>query len=101
MPYIEPTRRKLLEPAIKRLLNTLCDNRSTEGDVNYVITRILWTMYPDIGYDIMNTGLGIIEAGPRIVFRALPTEVLSSRNGSCLPCNRSCGPAGSGREQRS
>ena len=62
MPYIEPARRKLLEPAIKRLLNALCDNSVTAGDINYVITRILWTMYPDIGYDIMNTGLGIIEA---------------------------------------
>jgi len=62
MPYIEPARRKLLEPAIKRLIISLCDNRATEGDINYVITRILWTMYPAIGYDIMNTGLGIIEA---------------------------------------
>jgi len=41
MPYITPSKRAALDPAVVRLQHTLGDLGYEEGDLNYVISRLV------------------------------------------------------------
>jgi hypothetical protein len=75
MPYIKEERRRILDVGFGQLLDAFFaleplnkgrDDESyvTDGDVNYVITRLIDRMYGGrfSHYEMMNRGLGVLEA---------------------------------------
>ena len=56
MPYIKQARRPVLEALISELL---C-NIESDGEVNYVITRIIDEIYKGT-YESMSAGVGVLE----------------------------------------
>ena len=61
MPYIEQERREQLEPALCKLVNELAMGLS-EGELNYVITRIVhhWVVEKGICYATFNAAIGVL-----------------------------------------
>jgi hypothetical protein len=75
MPYIKPERRKILDVGFNQLLDaffaleSLSKGKGDEpyifdGDVNYVITRLIDRMYGGrfTHYEMLNRGFGVLEA---------------------------------------
>jgi hypothetical protein len=66
MPYIKQEKRDVLDPAIDELLNALRElesddpNNNMEGNINYVITRILKRVYKGGGYRGVNDAMGMM-----------------------------------------
>ena len=60
MPYILPSKRDVLDPAIDELLNSLRELESDDpqnsmaGNLNYVLTRLLDRVYSTPRYDEIN-----------------------------------------------
>jgi hypothetical protein len=53
MPYILEEKRKVLDPAIRQLadsFNKLQDEGNFAGNLNYTITKLLFTLYPEARY---------------------------------------------------
>lgn len=67
MPYINKSKRVVLDPAIDQVLNNLreleCDDdkNNMEGNINYLFTRILHHVYPGTSYREVNDVVGVLE----------------------------------------
>ena len=67
MPYIKQEKRDVLDPAIDQLLNTIRELESddpandTEGNLNYIISKILDRLYV-ANYKELNNALGVLSA---------------------------------------
>jgi hypothetical protein len=68
MPYIKQDKRDALDPAIDEVLNALRELESDdptnnfEGNINYVITRILHRVYPGTSYREINDAMGVLTS---------------------------------------
>lgn len=78
MPYITQTKREVLDPDIDRLHHALVDleyddpENNTEGNINYVITRLLMMVYGDKNgtrYSQINDALGVLECVKQEFYR--------------------------------
>lgn len=45
MPYIKPERRKLFDTQINAINDTIKKNDATEGDLNYILSRIIGSVF--------------------------------------------------------
>lgn len=63
MPYITPARRAEFDSAIEVLLHRMNWKQARDGDVNYILTRLIAGYYKaDQGYERMARGLACFEA---------------------------------------
>lgn len=66
MPYIVQEKRDILDPAIDEVIQKLVEletddeNNNMEGNINYVITKILRRVYGPTGYSNVNDAMGMI-----------------------------------------
>ncbi len=64
MPYIIQEKRDVLDPYLEGLLNALRElesddpNNNMEGNINYIVSRILHHVYKGGGYRGVNDGVG-------------------------------------------
>jgi hypothetical protein len=63
MPYITGVARRWYEPELNKLLERIVIPTITPGDVNYIITRIIWQYVRAYGlsYGVLNDVVGILE----------------------------------------
>ncbi|MDD2335772.1 MAG: hypothetical protein PHD01_04255 [Geobacteraceae bacterium] len=64
MPYILKEKRAVLDPAIRELADAftnLRDNANFAGNLNYAITKLLFTLYPEPNYQRFNDMIGALE----------------------------------------
>jgi hypothetical protein len=67
MPYIKTEKRDVLDPVLEPVFNALRelesddDKNNTEGNINYVFTRILQHVYPGRSYREVNDAVGVLE----------------------------------------
>jgi len=81
MPYILQHKRDLLDPKINQLHKALVDLRLddesdvTEGNLNYIFTRLLRMCYGD-SYSEINDAMGVLECTKQEYYRtiAAPAE---------------------------
>ncbi len=64
MPYIIKEKRNALDPAISNLttaFKALNDDENFAGNLNYVISKLLKTLYPAPNYQRFNDMIGALE----------------------------------------
>ncbi len=64
MPYILKEKRTTLDPAIRQLADAfikLADDGNFAGNLNYTITKLLFTLYPEPNYQRFNDMVGALE----------------------------------------
>jgi len=64
MPYIVKEKRTTLDPAVERLADAfreLDDDGNFAGNLNYVISKLLKTLYPATNYRRFNDMIGALE----------------------------------------
>jgi hypothetical protein len=64
MPYILKEKRTVLDPAIRQLAEAfvkLADDGNFAGNLNYSITKLLLTLYPEPNYQRFNDMVGALE----------------------------------------
>jgi len=67
MPYIKQEKREPFDPIIDQLhlelVNAECDDESNnmEGNLNYIITRLLMKVYSSPSYREINDAIGLLE----------------------------------------
>jgi len=64
MPYILKEKRTVLEPAIRQLADAfikLADDGNFAGNLNYTITKLFFTLYPEPNYQRFNDMVGALE----------------------------------------
>jgi hypothetical protein len=64
MPYILTEKRAVLDPAICELANvftSMKDNDNFSGNLNYTITKLFFTLYPQPNYQRFNDMIGALE----------------------------------------
>ena len=72
MPYIKQSDRKIIDLLLTPLLDQLSISRGmggADGTVNYVISRIVRTLYPAKSYYVLNRGMGILESAKLEYYR--------------------------------
>ena len=75
MPYINPEKRYTLDPQIKTLLNALRElesddeTNSMNGNLNYVITKLLVQCYGSGGYNDRSEAIGVLECAKLEFYR--------------------------------
>ena len=82
MPYIELSARKELDLYINRLIQQLprvLGKEANDGDVNYVITRIIDGVYSNKDYNHYNRALGVLEAVKLEYYRRKVAEYESGK----------------------
>jgi hypothetical protein len=94
VPYIKQDKRDPFDPIIDQLHNELvnaeCDDDSnnTEGNLNYIITRLLMKVYSSPSYREINDAIGMLESCKLEYYRkvAVPYEENKSyENGEVIP----------------
>lgn len=62
MPYIKPENRKKYEKNLRELVDTLkaLPPEEVDGELNYVVTKILKSVYP-LRYYHINKAIGVLE----------------------------------------
>ena len=86
MPYIDKSDRKLFD-FVDIFRNMLDDYEISEGDLNYIITRLChtWLSSKKLRYNRINTAIGVLECAKLELYRqvAVPYEdVKKAENGS-------------------
>lgn len=77
MPYINPLKREVLDPAVDELLNSLRELESDDpensmaGNLNYIFTRLLDRAYTAPRYDDINEAVGVLECCKLELYRRL------------------------------
>lgn len=74
MPYIKNTDREKYNEDIQRLASTLTDIKGDfkVGDVNYVISSIIWTLFRNkISYTNGNNLVGVLECVKQEFYRRM------------------------------
>jgi len=64
MPYILKEKRAVLNPAIRELADvftSMKDDINFAGNLNYTITKLLFTLYPVPNYQRFNDMIGALE----------------------------------------
>lgn len=83
MPYIVQPKRDELDPHIDSLLEAIRglesddpDHNDTEGNINYIVTRLLKRIYPGNRYAEVNSAMGILGSVQAEYYRkvAAPLE---------------------------
>ncbi len=75
MPYIKPNRREVLDPFIERLQGILDSLGFQEGDLNYVITRLVGFYFRShSGYSTVAKITGILKNVSDEFYRRLVTD---------------------------
>jgi hypothetical protein len=72
MPYILEEKRKALDPAIRELADSfiaLKDDSNFAGNLNYTITKLLFTLYPEPNYQRFNDMIGALECCKMELYR--------------------------------
>ena len=67
MPYIPMGNRPRLDAPIRELVKNICQVHR-DGEVNYIISRLLDTLYGQ-RYQEMNSALGVLEAVKQEYYR--------------------------------
>lgn len=86
MPYIVQTKRDQLDPAIETLVSQLVvletDARNNmEGNVNYVITKLLKTIYEsELSYRSVNDVIGVLECAKLEFYRTVAAPYESQKS---------------------
>ena len=63
MPYIKPDKREDYDDEINALFVKLRDNNFNEGDINYCLSKLIWSIFNyNYRYAEANKLLGILEA---------------------------------------
>lgn len=74
MPYILKDKRTVLDPAISQLIDafgTLQDDSNFAGNLNYTITKLLKTLYPEPNYRKFNEIIGALECCKLELYRKM------------------------------
>jgi len=84
MPYIVQEKRKILDPAIQQLVESfreLNDDRNFAGNLNYVITKLFYSLHPAPNYQRFNDIIGALECCKLELYRkkAAPYEDIKER----------------------
>lgn len=83
MPYIKPENRKKYEKTLQELINTLktLPPEEVDGELNYVMTKILKSIYP-LRYYHINKAIGVLECVKLEFYRrvAAPYEDLKIKD---------------------
>jgi len=82
MPYITTDKRDILDPKIDELHQLLVgleldeDKNNMEGNVNYIITKLLLKVYPASNYGEINDVMGVLNCVTHEYYRraAAPYE---------------------------
>jgi len=71
MPYINKNRRKILNSDIDTLISLIKNNPfdGEDGELNYIITRIIDATYGEGGYDKFNRAMGVLDCVSREFYR--------------------------------
>ena len=85
MPYIKQSKRLILNPLIEDLDILI----QSEGDLNYVITKLIDSYYGAGNYDELNSAMGVLFCVAFEFYRRriVPYESLKcSQNGEVFEC---------------
>ncbi len=92
MPYITQSLRDWLDPAIQQILYELRDSGYHLGDINYVISRILWEIFDSKpSYTLGNNLVGVLHcAQAEFIRRKLSPyeDTKIKENGDLAPFTR-------------
>jgi hypothetical protein len=75
MPYIKPLDREIYDKEINALVEKLTDGDKytspTVGEVNYIISSIIWNVYRKVGpsYTLGNNLIGVLECVKQEFYR--------------------------------
>lgn len=71
MPYINQDRRRILDSDIDALTSLVKNNpfKENDGELNYIITRIIDAVYGEGGYDKFNRAMGVLDCVSREFYR--------------------------------
>jgi hypothetical protein len=62
MPYIPQDKRDVIDPALKPILDLVGSGGLQAGDINYILSMIIWTIWmSDPRYTTANTLVGAME----------------------------------------
>jgi hypothetical protein len=65
MPYIPKKERKELDTLVERAAPLL----TSDGKINYFITKIICTTHPAISYSVLNRAIGVLECVKQEFYR--------------------------------
>lgn len=94
MPYVNPDLRGTLDPVVDRVVGALREleldfpESCTEGNLNYIISRVLAEVYTNGGYKAINDAVGVLECIKLEFYRraAAPYEdKKAAQNGDVYP----------------
>jgi hypothetical protein len=72
MPYVTRGYRDEMDQEIEALVKKLyrwSDGKAADGTVNYAITKIIRAMYPPVTYQLVNSGIGVLECVKQEYYR--------------------------------
>ena len=70
MPYIKPTDRSRFDPIIQEFIKLHSKKRLTAGDLNYMISSMIWWMFSaDKNYAKANELMGVLESVKQEFYR--------------------------------
>ena len=72
MPYIKQARRKKLDPKFMSLIEHIEYNDITAGDLNYIITRIIYAIWHrGSNYETINSIVGALDCAKLEFYRRI------------------------------
>lgn len=69
MPYIKQEIREFLDPEIDALVARIRGGFLEDGNINYVITRLMLELYGKGGYAMFNRAMGVLDCVAREFYR--------------------------------
>lgn len=81
MAYVSPELRRTLEPVVDRVIDALREleldfpESSTEGNLNYIFSRVLAGVYHGGGYKGINDAIGVLECAKLEFYRRVGADV--------------------------
>lgn len=81
MAYVSPELRRTLEPVVDRVIDALREleldfpESSTEGNLNYIFSRVLADVYHGGGYKGINDAIGVLECAKLEFYRRVGADV--------------------------
>jgi hypothetical protein len=87
MPYIKPDARVKINPYLEPLLEWASENEPTEGELNYIISSLIWTCFEkNVNYKTANALIGVLECAKLELYRTqiAPYEELKAKENGTL-----------------
>ena len=87
MPYIKPDARVKINPYLEPLLEWASENEPTEGELNYIISSLIWTCFEkNVSYKNGNDLISILECAKLEFYRkkVAPYEDLKEKENGTL-----------------